>query len=43
MAKLEAVGVPEIVNSKVPLVPEGAPSALVKLDRVNFLLSAERT
>jgi hypothetical protein len=43
MAKLVAVGVPDIENSKVPLVPEGAPSALVRLERVNFLLSDEST
>jgi len=42
-ARLLAEGVPEIANSKVPFVPEGAPSALVRLERVNFLLSEERT
>ena len=39
--KADAEGVPTILNSKVPFVPEGAPSELVKPFKVIFLLSVD--
>jgi hypothetical protein len=38
----DADGVPTILNSMVPFVPEGAPSELVKPFNVIFLLSVDK-